>query len=215
MAIMLNRISAAVIFLCILSGGYFHAAAQNHIKPDNSWLESTTFHDSEIILDYLSVLDFNEKIHAIEQLSGRKDRNFSFLIEEIYYSASLKNEEREFLLYKILEKLITDIASASDTGTAFIKLCSDIASYRDSSLRKLILEKTDLLDRNEAENILLKEALFLKNHKVSDNILDAQMLEESRILFIKARKLDSVILNDYIQQIYIKYKNIPESFRKL
>ena len=215
MTAMLKKISAAV-FIWFLYSGYYQICAQNNTADpsDYSWLESSTSNENIIIIDYITAIDFKEKIEAVDSLSKRIERDFRFLIDYIYNSGSMKNEEREFLLYKILEKLITDRKSAEESGYAFVRLCRDIASFKDSALRKLIINRTDFLDSADAEHVLLNEALFFADRKESGGILGDELLEECRILFTAADKIDSIILDDYIQKIYEKYKNIPAEFRR-
>jgi len=172
------------------------------------WIESSTGDQNDIVVESFRMMDLDERITAIDLLAGRTDRDFGFLIEELYYSKNYKTTEKEYLLYLILEKLVTDAGTADDTGEYFLLLCSDIAVYRQSILRKKIIERTTLMKTPDAEKILLKEAVFLEKTGLRDSYFNSEMIEEYRIFTREAEKTGSIILKDYIHRIYTAVRNL-------
>ncbi|MCP5514291.1 MAG: hypothetical protein H7A26_02375 [Spirochaetales bacterium] len=172
------------------------------------WIESSTGDQNDIVVESFRMMDLDERITAIDLLAGRTDRDFGFLIEELYYSKNYKTTEKEYLLYLILEKLVTDAGTADDTGEYFLLLCGDIAVYRQSILRKKIIERTTLMKTPDAEKILLKEAVFLEKTGLRDSYFNSEMIEEYRIFTREAEKTGSIILKDYIHRIYTAVRNL-------
>jgi len=172
------------------------------------WIESSTGDQNDIVVESFRTMDLDERITAIDLLAGRTDRDFGFLIEELYYSKNYKTTEKEYLLYLILEKLVTDTGTADDTGEYFLLLCGDIAVYRQSILRKKIIERTTLMKTPDAEKILLKEAVFLEKTGLRDSYFNSEMIEEYRIFTREAEKTGSIILKDYIHRIYTAVRNL-------
>ncbi len=172
------------------------------------WIETSTGDQDAIVLESFRAMDLDERIAAVDSLAGRKERDFGFLIEELYYSNNYKTTEKEYLFYLILEKLVIDAVTAADTGDCFLLLCSDIAAYRQSILRKKIIERTTFMNTADAENILLKEAVFLEKTGLRDSYFNSEMIEECRIFMREAEKIGSVILKDYIHRIYVAVRNL-------
>ena len=182
------------------------------IDLNNNWLTDSAGKDDILILEYLNTVDFEEKIRAISNISKREDKNFSFLLDSIYYQVGDNINEKEYILYLMLDNFFTDETSINESLGSFLAVCNNISNYRNSILRKKIMEKTVLFDNNTAESILLKEALFLLQEGKKTNSFNIEMLEESRIFFIYSGKVDSPVLNDYRQEIYVTVINIPYSF---
>lgn len=172
------------------------------------WIETSTGDQDAIVLESFRAMDLDERIAAVDSLAERTDRDFGFLIEELYYSNNYKITEKEYLLYLILEKLVTDAGTAADTGEYFFLLCSDITAYRQPILRKKIIERTTFMNTADAENILLKEAVFLEKTGLRDSYFNSEMIEECRIFMREAERIGSVILKDYIHRIYVAVRNL-------
>ena len=221
--------SFLMVFLIIISGIFFNIPAQEinaqdiprqESKNSNAhnyynWLEKSDRKNDSIIAGYLDVIDFSEKTDAIKHIALRTDKNFSLLIEHFYYHEADNKNEKEYILYLMLDNFFKDEKSVIESWDSFFLICNDIASYSHSSLRKIIMEKTTLLDKKSAESILLKEALLLLNKGKKSKKFNPDMLEESRIFFIHSGKIESPALNDYRQQIYVTVSNIPDTFWKL
>ncbi len=195
----------------LLSGFMIKAGAE---ESEYGWLKSSTEKENIIILESFKGMGLAEKIISIKYLSEREDKNYAFLINDIYHSGSLKSGEREYLLFLILDILVVSREAAAKTGRPFIDICRDISSYRQSNLRKKIMEKTSLMEKNDSEGVLMKEALFLRDFVKHENTMNQEMLEECRIFFRKAYESGSAVLADYTEMIYTEARNIPESFRK-
>lgn len=172
------------------------------------WIENSTKDQDEIIIESFRIMDFDQRIAAVDALSNRTERDFGFLIDELYYSKSYKKAEKEYLLYLILEKLFSGVETVSDTGEPFYLLCNDIANYQQPILRKKIMEKTNLISDAEGEKILLKEALFLEKQGKRDSYLDSEMIEECKIFIREAERIGTQILRDYIEIIYAAVRNL-------
>ena len=54
------------------------------------WIESSTGDQNDIVVESFRTMDLDERITAIDLLAGRTDRDFGFLIEELYYSKNYK-----------------------------------------------------------------------------------------------------------------------------
>ncbi|MCL2704907.1 MAG: hypothetical protein FWE72_01720 [Spirochaetaceae bacterium] len=189
---------------------YAQDISKNSDNEPSNWLETSSSKDDIIIAYYLDGAGFEEKIRAITYLAKRKDRDFSLLIDKIYYLESDNKNEKEYIFYLILDNLFIDEESVEKSKDSFLIVCENIANYKNSILRKKIMEKTVLLDKKLAENILVKEALFLLNEGKKNSIFNLEMLEESKIFFIYSGKIDSSVLNDYKQMIYVTVSNIPD-----
>ncbi|MCL2792640.1 MAG: hypothetical protein FWD87_06075 [Spirochaetaceae bacterium] len=177
-----------------------------------NWLERSSSRDNAIIFDYFNAVGFEERIRAVHYIARRRDRNFSSLLDLMYYQRGDNVNEKEFILYLMLDNLFNDEQSFQESRESFIKICNNIANFRSSLLRKKIMEKTVLLDKREAENIFLNQAMFLLNLGQESRRFNREMLEESRIFFIYSQKVDSHVLNFYRHEIYITVSNIPYSF---
>jgi len=206
------------LFLIIISGIIFNNIlyaqdiSKNSDKEHSNWLETSSSKDDIIISDYFDAINLEEKISAIPYIAKRKDRNFSFLLDKIYYQENDNKSEKEYILFLMLDNFFNDAESVEMSKDSFFIVCENIANYRNSILRKKIMEKTALLDKKMAENILLKEALFLLEEGSKSKKFNTEMLEESRIFFIYSEKIDSPVLNDYRQEIYVAVSNIPDKF---
>ena len=207
-----------IILLFLISGIFFNDIlyAQDILeKTDNEpshWFETSSSKDDILIAYYFDAISFEEKIRAITYLAKRKDRDFSLLLDKIYYQESDNKNEKEYIFYLMLDNFFTDEESVEKSKDSFLIVCENIANYRNSILRKKIMEKTVLLDKKIAENILVKEALFLLNEGKKNSKFNLEMLEESRIFFTYSEKIDSPVLNDYRQKIYVAVSNIPDNF---
>ena len=200
--------------LFTISIGLFFSSiiyAQDTVQSPN-WLETTTNRDSIKIAVHFASIDFEEKTKAIQQIARREDRNFSSLLDMMHYQASDNIAEKEFILYLMLDNFFNDEKSVQASKDSFLVISNNIANYKDSILRKKIMEKTVMLDKKEAEDILLKQALFLLEKGKERREFNREMIEESRIFFIYSQKIDSPVLNFYRHEIYVTVSNLPYSF---
>ena len=200
----------AIVFWLFFSAIIY---AQDTAQPN--WLETSTNRDSIQIAAYFAAIDFEERIRAIQFIARRKDRNFSSLLDMMHYQASDNIAEKEFILYLMLDSFFNDEESIQASRDSFLVIANNIVNYKDSILRKKIMEKTTLLDKKEAEDILLKQALFLLDLGKKNREFNGEMIEESRIFFIYSQKVDSPVLNFYRHEIYLTVSNIPYSFLDL
>jgi len=183
---------------------------ENQDNSSFNWFTTSTSKDDFIIADYFDILSFDEQITAIPYIAKRKDRDFSLLLDKIYYQEADDKNEKEFILYLMLHNFFNDKESIEKSKDSFFTICENISNYKNSILRKKIMEKTVFLDNKKAENILLKESKFLLNEGKKNSKFNLEMLEESRIFFLYSGKIDSSVLNDYRQMIYVTVSNIPD-----
>ena len=208
---MLKMIKKIILIFLVLVSAETFLPVISIVKSQEAmykWIETSTGDQNAVVLESFRAMDLGERIVAVDLLAKRTDRDFSFLIEELYYSKNYKTTEKEYLFYLILEKLVTDAGTVADTGEYFFLLCSDIATYRQSTLRKKIIERTTLLNNADAENILLKEAVFLEKSGLRDSYFNSEMIEECRIFMREAERIGSLILKDYIHRIYVAVRNL-------
>ncbi|MCL2294987.1 MAG: hypothetical protein FWC36_09010 [Spirochaetes bacterium] len=206
---MFKKIIAALVFITLIQNIY----AQDIASPFE-WLTNTISRNDSIVVDYLNTIDFGERIRAIPYIAKRDDRNFSLLLDNIYYQRGNNVHENEFILFLMLDHFFNDEESVNASRESFLAILKNISNYQSSTLRKIIMEKTALLDNRNAETVLLRHALFLlEEGQRNRGRFSPAMLEESRIFFIYSAKVNSPVLNDYRQEIYVTVSNIPDSFR--
>lgn len=179
------------------------------ISNDLTWLSKTTPMINFLVLDFFETATYSDRIDAITYLSKRKNRDFGFLVEYLYYNKGIDKNEKEYLLFLLLDKIFTDIDTVNATGVPFFILCNDIALYSQSLLRKTIIKSTTLTDGNFSESILIEEAVFLLNEAKNENHFSQEFLMEFSTFLEITIKLKNPILDDYINQIYQKVDNIP------
>ena len=178
----------------------------------NNWLSNSNSKEDSIIITYFNAADFDEKINAIYDIGKRKDKDFSLILDNVYYQEYDSKNEKDFILFLMLDTFFKDEKSVIATLESFLRVCNDISIYKNSTLRKKIIEKALLLDQKNAETVLIKAALFLLNEGKKYNKFNKEMLEESRIFFLYSGKIDSLVLEDYRQEIYVTVTNIPYWF---
>ncbi len=188
---------------------YSHAGENQSNEHYYAWLKNSTSKSDTIINEYFNAIDFEEKINAITYISKREDKNFSLLLDNTYYHQYDNKNEKEYILFLMIDNFFKDEKAVKASGDSFFLICNNIASYSHSTLRKKIMEKTVFMDKKAAENILLKEALFLLDEGKKNNKFNKEMIEESRVFFIYSEKINSPVIADYRQTIYVTVSNIP------
>ena len=213
---MLKKYFFALFFIIfgisIYSQGYNLQGTEYPDPKRHIWLEKTSSKDNMLIADSLAIMTFEEKINAIPYIAKRKDKNFSLILDKIFYQEFDTKSEKEHLLYLMIDIFFTDEESVENSKESFLIVCENISSYKDSMLRKKIMEKTILLDKKAAENILLKEAQFLLSEGKKSKKFNTEMIEESRFFYFYSGKINSPVLDDYRQMIYVAVSNIPYNF---
>ena len=216
---LIKNISA--LFFVMISGlfvnniypqGYNYKGTEYPDSNRYNWFEKTSSKDNMLIADSLAIMNFEDKINAIPYIAKRKDKNFSLILDKIFYQEFENKNEKEQLLYLMIDDFFTDEESVENSKDSFLMICENISGYKNSILRKKIMEKTVLLDTKNSEKILIKEAMFLLNEGNKSKKFDIEMLEETRFFYFYSEKIDSPVLKDYRQMIYIAVSNIPYTF---
>lgn len=208
-----------ILFFIFIFLSLAYLYSQDNATPFNdmsnsplTWLSKTTPMVNFSVLDFFETASYSDRIDAITYLSKRENREFGFLAEYLYYNEGIDKNEKEYLLFLIFDKIFTDIDTVNATGIHYFTLCNNIAIYRQSLLRKSIIKSVTFKDGNFQESVLIEEAVFLLNEAKKENHFSEEFLMEFITFLEAAIKLNSPILDDYINQIYKQVDNIPYSW---
>lgn len=167
-----------------------------------------------IVIESIKQSDFEGGISIISRLSERADKNYSSVMEHIYYSRENNPAERELLLYYCLNYLITDSNSADANKDILDLICSGIMNYNDSLLRKEIIKKLDYIDNASAVKILIKESRLLADKADNNSSLEYHLLKEAELFIRQAGKYDSLALKESVLSLYREIRNLPAEYIK-